>query len=92
MEDEYDIKTLDYLASVSGVTDQRNWQFEACTRANISQSNPAKWRRGREPMPSKFRKLRTAVIDMAIEAGGLPEDCHHKTINELIEIAKGWGL
>lgn len=87
MEDEYDIKTLDCLAARCGL---RKWQGKACAMANIATANPAKWRNGREPMPSKFRRFRTAVIDMAIDGGALPPDCHHLTMAELIELAKEW--
>lgn len=87
--DEYDIKTLDYMAACCGL---KNWQGEACARAGMSTANPARWRNGTEPMPSKFRKLRNVVIDMAIENGSLPEDCHHRPMAELIEVAKRGGV
>lgn len=64
---------------------------ESSDRAGIAESNFRRWRnQGVSPNMSRFRKLRVAVIDLAIEAGALPDNCHNKTMDELIELAKGW--
>ena len=83
---EPEVHDLDHLMRICGVG-----VFEASKRANIAESNFRRWRnQGVSPNMSRFRKLRVAVIDIAEEKGAIPEGMHHKPMNELIEIAKGW--
>ena len=85
---EPEVHELDHLMRTCRVT-----VGEASRRAMIAESNFRRWRnQGVSPNMSRFRKLRTAVIDLAVESGALPEGCHHKSTKELIEIAKGWGV
>lgn len=65
--------------------------YEASGRARISPSNWPRWKdHGVSPKLSMFRKFRSAVVDVAVDSGRLPEGCEHKTVPELIELAKGW--
>jgi hypothetical protein len=65
--------------------------YEASARAGIAPSNWSRWRgHGVSPNLSKFGKLRSAVTALAVESGRLPEGCEHKSVPELIELAKGW--
>lgn len=83
---EPEVHDLDHLMRICGVS-----VTEASARAPIAESNFRRWRnQGVSPNMQKFRKLRSAVIQLAVEAGALPDNCQHKTVPELIEIAKGW--
>ena len=85
---EPEVHDLDHLMRTCRVTVDA-----ASKRANIGESNFRRWRnQGVSPNMSRFRKLRTAVIDLAVESGALPEGCHNKPTKDLIEIAKGWRL
>lgn len=65
---------------------------ESSARAKIAESNWRRWRNGTSPHMAKFRKLKIAVINLAIEKGALPRRCHHQTISELVDIAKRGGV
>lgn len=45
----------------------------ACRRAAISPATPPRWKNGTRPRPVQMRKLRRAIIELAREAGTLPE-------------------
>lgn len=83
---EPEVHDLDHLMRICGVS-----VTDASARAGIAESNFRRWRnQGVSPNMSRFGKMRSAVIQLAVERDKLPEGCQHKAVPELIELAKGW--
>lgn len=85
---EKEVLDLDQLMRVTGVG-----VYESANRAGIAPSNWSRWRgHGVSPHMGKFAKMRGAVIDLAVEAGKLPDGSRSKPVPELIEIAVRGGV
>lgn len=83
MSIEPEVQELDHLMRLCKVG-----VGESSERAGIAESNWRRWRNGVSPHMSKFRKFRTAVIDIAVERKFLGPGCHHLSMAELIDMAK----
>lgn len=82
---ETDVFDIEHLASRCGIN-----PLDGFRRCNLSTSNFYRWKQGTAPNTKKLNQWRRAIVDLAVEAGALPDNCQHKTVPELIEIAKGW--
>jgi len=83
---EPEVHDLDHLMRICGVS-----VTDASARAGIAESNFRRWRnQGVSPNMGRFNKLKSAVVQLAVEQDKLPEGCQHKVVPELIELAKGW--
>lgn len=62
-------------------------------RAGLARGQVRRWLNGEEPATAEgCDAYLMSVIDLAIESGSLPEDCHHRPMAELIEVAKRGGV
>lgn len=82
-----EVAELEHLMRLTGVS-----AAEAARRAgNMAPSNWSRWfNLGMSPTLSKFCRFRSAVIDLGIEKGALPQGAHDSAVAQLIELAKGW--
>src|SRR5574343_1552300 len=71
------------LARVNGVT-----MTEACRRAGVAPSTPARWRRGSRPRAPQVAALRKSIVELAAERGTYVERLD-ATVSDLLEQARG---
>lgn len=84
---EADVFDIEHLASRCGVNPLDGFRV-----VGLSTSNFYRWKQGVAPNTAKLKAWKLAIIDLAIEAGKLPLDCHHRPVAELIGIARGVGV